>query len=423
VRRFSPLIWLLILPSLACLEPGPTPLGPQSSDLDPPSELLVYEPGMTPIISVRYWDEELPLYDPEMLYCGDDRVNSGFKAEPIWSFDLSAAEEFEPYITGATFIVDLPPTTWIPEGSSEELEGDNPDLERTIQVDLKSFDAWPDPDEILSSLDALEPGDVTGEGPYGLDDLVETRFSIPISRELALEWLEASAEGDSLNLAFQVPISNDSGLLRLYSLHSLAPQDTVPPPARLVFDYYIDEDKTKTVNCAKNGQTLSRIDPVGAGEISLATGVARFTHLSVFLPDSLRSDDLMVMRARLYLCPDSASIIGAGVQDRDSGGLTLRALALNEEFDSDAPEYNEDDNYGLASALDLFDGFGDPLDSITISLTTWVQEWMQGDRENHGIVLALNGRDERPRSFSLFLDEPGKDPRLEIIYARRPDFE
>jgi len=398
-------------------------LGPQSSDLDPPGELLVYEPGIMPIISVRYWEEELPLYDPEMLYCGDDRVHSGFRAEPIWSFDLSAAEEFEPYITGATFIVDLPPATWIPEGSTEELEGDNPDLARNILVDLMSFETWPDTEEVLTSLDALSPVDATGAGPYAVDDAINTQFSIPISRELVLDWLEASANGDSLNLAFQLPISNDSGLLRLYSLHSRAPQDTIPAPARLAVNYYIDEDEIETVHCAKNGQALSRINPMGAGEISLATGVARFTHLSVFLPDSLRSDDLMVMRARLYLCPDSASIVGAGVQDRDSGGLTLRALALNEEFDSEAPEYNEDDNYGLASALDLFDGFGDPVDIVTIPLTTWVQEWMQGDRENHGIVLALNGRDERPRSFSFFLDEPGKDPRLEIIYARRPDFE
>ncbi|MBC8367254.1 hypothetical protein H8E52_07585 [bacterium] len=423
MRRFSPLIWLLLLPLLACLEPGPTPLGPQSSDLDPPGELLVYEPGITPIISVRFWEEELPLYDPEMLYCGDDRVLSGFKAEPIWSFDLSAAEEFEPYITGATFIVDLPPASWIPEGSSEELVGDNPDLDRNIRVDLMSFDTWPGSEEILTSLDGLSPVDATGAGPYAVDEDIDTQFAIPISRELTIEWLEASANGDSLNLAFQLPISNDSGLLRLYSLSSQTPAGEDATPARLVIDYFIDESKSETIYCAKNGQALSRIDPVGAGEISLATGMARFTQLSVFLPDSLRADDLMVMRARLYLCPDSASIIGAGVQDRDSGGLTLRALALNEEFDVDAPEYNEDDNYGLVSALDLFDGFGDPLNTITIPLTTWVQEWMQGDRENHGIVLALNGRDERPRSFSFFLDEPGKDPRLEIIYARRPDFE
>ncbi len=409
---------------LACLQPGPTPMGPEVSDLDPPPDLMLYESelGMA-VLSVSYWEEPTDLFTPTMLFCGDDRLKTGFKAEPIWSFDLSAAEEYEPYVTGAELVADLPPTVWIPEGSTEELEGDNPDLDKNITVKLMSFANWPDTETPLESLADLGLEDVLGGDPVGVNPDFNTEFRIPVPRETVQAWLQSSIDGDSLNLAFELPGTEDSGLLRLYSLNSLAPQDTVPAAARLEISYYIDEDKVETVECARNGQALSRDDPVGVGEITLATGLPRYTFITLQLPDSLRRDDLMVMRARLYLSPDPDAIEGMGVQDREPDGLTLRAVAPDEEFDTDTPVYPEEDYYGLASSVDLYDSYGDLLDSVYIPLTPWIQDWMEGDRENHGIILSLNGADERPRSLAFYLDEAGKEPRLEIIYARRPDFD
>jgi hypothetical protein len=155
----------------------------------------------------------------------------------------------------------------------------------------------------------------------------------------------------------------------------------------------------------------------------LATGIPRYTHLNLNLdlPDSLLGDDIMVMRARLYLHVDPDELAGVGGHDRDSDGLSLRALATNEALDLDAPTFPEDDYYNLSSGIDLFGSDGQLIDPIAIPLTSWLQDWMNGTRENHGIILSLNGTDERPRCLSFFIDDMG--PRLEILYTRRPDFE
>ena len=55
MKRYSSLIWLLLLPLLACLEPGPTPMGPEAGDLDPPDAILIFENAMA-LISVAHPD-------------------------------------------------------------------------------------------------------------------------------------------------------------------------------------------------------------------------------------------------------------------------------------------------------------------------------------------------------------------------------
>jgi len=421
VKRILLCLGLFLLPLLACLEPGPTPMGPEASDLDPPDTLSFFENSMV-LTAVESWEEPRPLFAPTMLFCGEDRNRSGFKAEPIWSFDPSGLADDWVSLDEAGLVVDLPPATWTPEGSGEILEWDNPDIDRNILVRLLRFPDWPEEDSLLENLDGLGAWPVSEslvqpalEGP--------TDFGIAVPLDSMQAWIDSSVSGQKVYLAFQLPGTQDSGLLRFYSRNSLAPQDTVPAPARLRISYFTTEQKNGEIACEKNAQSLSREDPLGPDEICLATGLPRYAHLSLALPDSLRRDDLMVLRARLYLYADSARTVGVGGHDRDSGGLSLRVLAPETEFDSGAPALPEDGFLELASKLDLYGADGRNIEPLAIPLTTWVQDWMSGRRENYGIILALNGSGERPRSLSFYLDEAGKDPRLEILYARRPDFD
>lgn len=420
MRRIAPLIGLLLVPLLACLEPGPTPLGPQASDLEPPDSIQFLSRCMV-LLSAPAWEESIPLFEPETLFCGHDRNHTGFRAEPLWKFDLSAFADYEPYLLEAEFLVDLPPRTWQPADTVDVLDWDNPDLDRNIRVELMSFADWPDEDEPLLSLEGLDLRDVTGAGPVGPDTEGAPQFAIPLPLDSLRQWILDAVEGRDLHLAFRLDDSSDSGLLRLYGRHSLAPQDTVPPAARIRISYFIDEQKDAVQACSAEAQALSRSGGEGAVGIDLGTGIPRHCLLNLQLPEELRDPELMILRARLQLWPDLEHFTGVGGHDREAGGLTLRLLAPATELDP--LEIPEDDYLALASALDLFPARNQAAEPLSLPLTPWVQNWITGVGENHGLLLTLNGRDERPRRLSFYADEPGREPTLEIYYARRPDFD
>jgi len=112
-----------------------------------------------------------------------------------------------------------------------------------------------------------------------------------------------------------------------------------------------------------------------------------------------------------------------GGQDRDADVLSMRVIVRGEALDLENLAIPEDDFLGLAGALDVYTAQNQAAEPLALPITPWVQNWITGDEENHGLLLALNGEDERPRCLSFFIDEPGKDPKLEIFYARRPDFD
>jgi len=397
-------------------------MGPDASDLEAPEDLLVYQHVLF-LSSAATGSDSLPLFSPTMLLCGQDRNHSGFKAEPIWSFELDDLQEFEPYLTSAEFVVDLPPAAWTPDGSSEELDWDNPDLDRHIVVRLQSFPEWPDEESPLHSLDGLNAVDVAEGDPVGIADEGPPQFRIPIDLVTLRAWIAASENDEATNLAFQLSDASDSGMLRLYALNSRAPQDTIPPPARLKISYFDGQEQDFTLDCAKNAQVLSRPDAGQSGGIELSTGITTFRLLQLDLPEELRSDSLMILRARLYLYPDLDHFAGVGGHDRDADGLSMRVIAPREALDLENLAIPEDDFLGLAGALDVYTAQNQAAEPLALPITPWVQNWITGDEENHGLLLALNGEDERPRCLSFFIDEPGKDPKLEIFYARRPDFD
>jgi hypothetical protein len=62
---------------------------------------------------------------------------------------------------------------------------------------------------------------------------------------------------------------------------------------------------------------------------------------------------------------------------------------------------------------------------LTLRLTSWIQDWLNGDDENFGLTLSMGAQGERPREAAWHVDpmDPDLRPSLELIYLRRPEFD
>ena len=411
---------LLLLLTAACLRPGPTPLGPELSDLPVPPvvERMV---DSTLVSSIFSWDEPLPLFNPTMLFCGRDRV-SGFHSEPLFSFHLDDFAGSPSSLLQAGLLLHLPPQFWPVE---EDAPWDNPHIERDLQVRLLRLSSWPDPEEPLESLEALDAWAISDEY-FRITDY-QTLYGIPLPLDSVQAWVDSSAVGEEVHIALELAQDSDDGILRIYAISSLAhdadSEEASATRASLKIQYETDGGDTPDWNkdCERNGLALGRSSEADA-TLELASGLPRYCHLELDLPESLLDSSIVVLGARLSLYPDSLATFGVGPEEDGPWGISLRLLAPLDSLDHSSPLLPEDARV-LQSSVDLYTSSSQLQDPLVLTITSWLQDWIHGEADNHGLILELNGLDERLRSFRWHQEGPGLSPRLEVFSTGRPDFD
>lgn len=421
--------WLLALLALGmgCLEPGDTPLGAEYSPAPLPDDAAVYAArGAALNLRVTRIEESHPLFDTEVLACGADSA-SGFRAEPVFRFDCGA---FTPYVAGIE-TARLAPT--FPDAGGDSLwAGDNPDLGRDVAVSV-----WRLPDMDFENV-VLDQAvrDIPGAWPVtGVVDTLLSAATLSLPPESLEVWIAA---GDTVNLALAYEDAlSEPGLVRLISRRSSATATTLQ-----IESVSVNEDP-QSLEPFDDGNAATK-DDTGAAftdRLVLATGVTRDALLQFDLPDSLRDPDIILVRAVLQLWPDDGSLVGLSPGDRadndvggfalDEGGLTVKIQAVDDSLPGSA---GFDEGRVLEQRLALFTAADDPAETdpptviaapLALPLTTWLQDWANGDDENHGVTLRLNGATERLRQVAYLLDPADAElsPRLELLYLRRPDFD
>ncbi len=414
-----------------CLEPGPTPLGPENSPAPLPedAEILVLEGEDLGLIPSRI-EESQPLFETSMLFCGFDPV-SGFRSEPVFRFDMA---DFEEILTGVESAKLIP---GFPDASLDEpWLGDNPDLGKDIFVRVWRLAELDFSEEILTDLAAL------AEDAWPVTDLSVKLESgttgIDLPPDSVDAWLTA---GDTLNLALEYrDAESETGVIRLYSMRSDS-SATFLQVTPVNEDLQSREAVADGLLAAKHDQGVEF-----ENRLLLATGVVRDAHLRLnLLPAFLVDPDIILIRAILELWPVDSTLFGMSPADREDndvsgyyfyeGGLGLELRAVD-SYDPESSEYAE--GTVLESAIAIFEDYptydddtGDQLTATRLKvpfqlpLTRWVQDVANGEDENLGLSLHLGGEDERLRQVEWHLDgaDPGLAPRLEIVYVRRPDFD
>lgn len=424
---------LVLLPLAAgCLEPGPTPLGVENAPVALPDEAIRLELGGAALNLrlTRLDGDPVPLFETEVLYCGVDPV-SGFRAEPIFRFDTGEFADPEFGLDGAGL---LPAFT---VGRTDSLwRDDNPDLASETYVRILRL-----PDDLDLEADTIERLDAIA-GAYPLDPdaepvLLEGSTPIALPADSLAAWI-ADDLSVILGLEF-VDAASEPGLKRLVSTRS---SDT---PVVLQGSFVGEDDDS--VEPELDGIAALKDDLGGefADRLFLATGIQRDAHLIFDLPDTLQDPAFLFVQAALLLYPDSSGLMGMGPDDREDnlisglylneGGLTLNLRAVDDSlpgstgiedgtlledrlalFEQDI-DYSDDDSEQI-SATNLREPFRLPL-------TDWLQQWANGEDENFGITLRLDGAEERLRQveWHFHAADPELAPRLEILYLRRPDFD
>lgn len=413
-----------------CLEPGPTPLGPEHSPVPIPDDAEVtFVTGVDLDLRVTTLRESRPLFDTTVLFCGLDEA-SGFRASPIFRFDMS---EFDAIVSGVETAKLLP--TFPDPSVDEPWNGDNPDMGKSIlarvwRVPNLDFDS-----EILTRLDEIPGAYPITTDP---DSLIQAGdFSLPVDSVEA--WLAA---GDTVNLALEYDeLLSEPGMIRLHSARS----DSTPMALQL--KPVLGSEEVQSIEAFDDGLAAEKVDDgPGFDEfLTLATGITRDAHLALDLPASLADPDIIIVRAVLELWPAGDGLFGMSPADRNDndisglylneGGLTVQIRAVDDSLSgSDGLE----EGTLLENVLALFeehitydDDTGEQLsdsrlrEPFQMPLTRWIQDWANGEDENFGVTLRLNGEEERLRQAQWHLSEdvPDLAPRLEILYLRRPDFE
>ncbi len=422
----------LLIPILltGCLEPGPTPLGPENSPASLPddAEVLVLTGVDLGLVATRV-EESRPLFSTDMLFCGFD-PGSGFRSEPVFRFDMA---DFDEILTGvesakliAGFPAPLPDEPWL---------DDNPDLGKEIFVRVWRLANRDFGTEILTDLASLD----TDAWPVTEVSvkLESGTTGIDLPADSVAAWL---AETDTLNLALEYrDAESEIGVIRLYSSRS--------DSSSTFLQITPGSEEVQSREAVDDGLLAAKLDQ-GAefdGRLLLATGISRNVHLALTLPELLNDPDIILIRAILDFQPDSSGLFGMSPDDREDndlsgyyyfeGGLSLALRAV----DSDDPESADfEEGTLLESAIALFeddptydDDTGDQLSATRLKnpfrlpVTRWIQDWANGDDENFGLSLTLRGQDERLRQVELLLEgaDPDLSPQLEIVYVRRPDFD
>ncbi len=457
LRQFRPIATLaLALVAIGCLEPEKTPLGPDVLGGPLPDDAVVLRiAGADSLGLIPFtWNEPAPDFEPDMLFCGYDSL-TGFRAEPLWTFDTA------PLAEAAGSLSDAFLRLYLPESSPEiPQDGDNPDLGRDVRVRLRRVVGELALEQFLQApLIENLPGDVTTELVPMLDDEGELTTE-PFTLEFAtgegyridpatVERWVASEEQVTLALEWMDPAETEgaeTGMIRLYSRLSTALEGDSLTAAVLKVRFGASEGLS-TASVAE-GQALSREEPTSPETLLLTTGIERRAHFALDLPESLHDPKLMVIRARLLLYPADSLLFGMSPDDLSDNflsglpafenALTLTAIAS----DDDTPGSSGLSEGGeITDDLPIFEEhlvYSDPDDNSTallsrsrlampleLPLTQWVQGWANGTEVNKGLTLFLNGQSERARQAAWHIDpmDPALRPTLELIYVWRPDFD
>lgn len=434
VRSLPALLLVGLGLGLGCLEPGDTPLGAESGIAPVPEEARRFVlSGDALGLRVTRLEESRPLFATEALYCGFDAA-SGFRAEPVFRFDCSKLEPFVAGIETARLLPDFLGTN-----TEKPWLDDNPDIDREVFVRVWRLPDRDFEDEVLTGIAAVAGAWPLSESPV---QLVSGSEGLPLPADSVEAWVAA---GLTVNLALGLEDAlSEPGLLRLTSMRS----DSTAAVLRI--DPVSSAETTQSTETVLDGLLADKQDQGAefADRLLLATGVTRDAHLIFDLPDSLRDPSFVLVRAILELAPDVEGLVGEGPYDRrdndfgglflDEGGLTLALRAVDDSLPGSA---GLDTGTLLEARLSVFEEFitFDEVDTdlqltatrltqpFRLPLTTWLQDWMNGTDENAGITLRLNGEGERLRQLTWYLaasaSHDSLQPRLELIYLRRPDFD
>lgn len=445
-RRFLLVIAIALL--TGCLEPGSTPLGPEVIEQDIPEDARIWRAGGADSLglTVTAWEEPIALFEPEMLVVGEDPA-SGFRGEAVWCFDLSGWEDEAGVLNQLYLGLSFPD----PDAVHVQ-DDDNPDLGKDVLVRLWRLPGPPD-----TSVPLTYPLDLDGatqvplrnaDGtldfePFVLETPSGEGFRLP--EDSLAAWIAA---GDTLCLAME-HAGGEPGLIRVIARGSWKDDDQSEAVLKIRYDDGEGGEAGDSRDCWLDAQALDRQSPTDlTGRLVLATGLPRVCHLALgcldsfprFLPGWQEGRQLMVIRCRLYVAPDSSSLFGLGPVDRNDnlsaglpaneGGLTLNLYAS----DVDGPQApGEVEGVLLDSWIDVFKEHPyvdsilrvEPRDPLPLPLTGWLQDVAAGEDEDAGLVLYLDGRDDRPRSLEYLIDpaDPADRPRLEIVYTWRPEYD
>jgi hypothetical protein len=340
---------------------------------------------------------------------------------------------------------------YLPDANLDLTEnGDNPDIEREVMVRLWELAEEPATDQALSApLDLTSAAQVplyssggeeldepfrlefvSGEGYRLPPDRVEAWIAAGERVTLALEWVDPAESG-----------IGETGMIHIYSRLSAPLEGDSLTSAVLKVRFGANEGLSAT--SVLEGQALSRETSDSPELLLLGTGIARRVHLSLELPDSLRDSRIMIVRAQLSLYPVDSLLFGFGPVDRNDnksgglpaleGGLTMTVRAADDSVVGSAGLTEGEALTRILSVFEEPDSPGDIEDPaefnlmthpLELPLTTWIQDWANGNDENWGLTLELGGLEERARQAAWHI-EPADSlrPILEIIYLRRPDFE
>ncbi|MBN2170296.1 MAG: hypothetical protein JW819_03115 [Candidatus Krumholzibacteriota bacterium] len=445
-RRLLLVVFIALL--TGCLEPGSTPLGPEVIEQDIPEDVRIWRlAGADSLgLAVTAWEEPIALYEPEMLFIGYDPP-TGFRGEALWCFDLSGWEDLAADLTQVYLGL-----SFADPDAVHVQDDDNPDLGRDVLVRLWHLPGPPDTATPLTCPldldDAVQVPLRRGDGtldyePFILETPAGEGFRLP--EDFLADWIAA---GDTLCLAMEIA-GGETGMIRVIARGSELEEGQSEAVLKIRYDDGTGGEAGASRDCWLDAQVLDRQSPEDlTGRLVLATGLPRVCHVDLgcldsfprFLPGWEEGRQLMVIRGRLYFAADSSSLFGMSPRDRNDnqsaglpaseGGLTLNLYASDE----DGPQPpGEVDGILLDSWIDIFreHPYADSIlrvelrDPLPLPLTSWLQNVAAGEDEDHGLILYLDGREDRPRSLEYLVDtaDPADRPRLEIFYTWRPDYE
>ena len=452
IPKFT-LITALLLTAVGCLEPESSPLGPDAVGGDVPADAIILRVSGADSLGIvgMEWEESQPLFAPRMLFCGFDSL-TGLRAEPLFVFDAAQLGAASGGIDEAFLRFYVPdPNIDFPQN------GDNPDLSRDVRVRLWRLADVPPTDVALASplplagaeqIPLLDAGLLEDFEPFRLQFASGEGYRLPADRvdawiaagervALALEWVDPEVAG-----------VGETGMIHVYSrLSTPVEGDSL---TKAVLKVRFGAGSGLSAFSVLEGQSLGRAEqPMTPELLRLGTGLNRRGHLSLALADLIpRDPDLMLLRAQLTLYPADSLLFGMSPRDINDNlrsgrpafenALTLALYAA----DDDAPgSAGLIEGVRLLADLPVFEEhlvYEDPEDELTtlvsrsrmarpltLRLTSWIQNWLNGADENHGLTLILGAQLERAREAVWHLDptDPELRPTLELIYVRRPEFD
>ncbi|MCP4548256.1 MAG: hypothetical protein GY835_17485 [bacterium] len=472
------LIALVLMVAGGCMEPEETPMGPSSSGVDLPGDPVVISfSGTELVLSTDYWAEDVTskiMEDSDILTCGFNEA-SGFLCQPYLRFrtdgNLADAAQEGIELTTSNLNLDLPTQDLV-----KTTQGDNPDIAaREIMVNLWRLSSMALVEDAEGPLDlATMPGTDAWPIPLAVGDpaveswepfrLTSSSQAVALFPDSVAAWI-AGGEDVILVIDWEGPDGvGDIGFANIYSRRSVNFNDPLAPSddsatttdesetlAKIAVFYDNDNEGTST-NCLEDGMLVSREDPGidTANNVLLTTGIRNAALLDIQLDGDLMvplmDPNNLIVKATLSLYTDTLGFFNISARDyknnltnsglpSSEGGLTLDVQYAG----ADSPVHPDDedgsflDHYlAMAETVELGEDTSGSMtyydvakDPLVLPIMSWLQQVIEGDIDNDGILLKINGSSERCRQLLYELNpaDPSRAPRLDVVYIRRPDFD